>query len=87
MILIHTTQSEMQMFKRQENELAAIMKNVILQEELISKSTAIVGTKKPVFKSLSILGKRISNQYCENLIPFAIRLYVSKNPHTLTSNK
>ena len=75
--------------QRQENELAAIMKKRNSAGwKLISTSTAIVDTKNQ-FSNLYLFWKkkRISNQYCENLIPFAIRLYVSKNPHTLTSDK
>ena len=55
--------------------------------ELISKSTAIEDTKNQFSNLYLFWEKGISNQYCENLIPFAIRLYVSKNPHTLTSDK
>ena len=44
--------------QRQENEIAVIMKKRNSAGwKLISTSAAIVDTKKPVFKSLPILGK------------------------------
>ena len=52
--------------QRQENELAAIMKKRNSAGwKLISTSAAMVDNKKPVFKSLSILGKEleIKNEY------------------------
>ena len=74
--------------QRQEKELAAIMKKRNSAGwKLISTSTAILDTKNQSSILYLFWEKRISNQCCENLIPFAIRLYVSKNPHTLTSDK
>ena len=59
--------------QRQENELASIMKKRNSAGwKLISTSTAIVDTKKPVFKSLSILGKGIANNTVDNLYLFKI---------------
>ena len=46
--------------QRKENELAAIMKKRNSAGwKLISTSTAIVDTKKPILKSLSILGEEL----------------------------
>ena len=50
-----------------ENELAAIMKKRNSAGwKLISTSTAIVDTKNPFFKTLSILGKEIANNTVDN---------------------
>ena len=59
--------------QRQENELAAIMKKRNSAGwKLISTSTAIVDTKNPFFKTLSILGKEIANNTVDNLYLFKI---------------